>query len=52
MQAQRLSRHWIPSHLIAMAIQAASAVPATAQTTAILQGAVFDLNEQFVQGIP
>jgi carboxypeptidase family protein len=42
MQARRLARHWIRSHLIAMAIQAASAVPTAAQTTAILQGAVFD----------
>ena len=42
MPAKRLSRHWIRSHLIAIAIQAASAVPAAAQTTAVLQGAVFD----------
>ncbi|MDP9323721.1 MAG: carboxypeptidase-like regulatory domain-containing protein, partial [Acidobacteriota bacterium] len=42
MQAKRLSRHWIRSYLIAMAIQAASAAPVAAQTTAVLQGAVFD----------
>ena len=48
MQAKRRCQRRIRSLLLAMAIQAALAVPAAAQPTAVLQGAVFDPTDALV----